>query len=114
MILDGDVVIKNGDIQMVTNDERLKQKVLYTLKTNLGEWEYDKEEGIDFSAFLRKSPDDEEIRDNIRAGLLQVDPTFVINTIDIKREGRQLYVEFSATNSSGESVAIGGDDLAID
>ena len=50
---DGDVIV-NSSIEMVTDEELLRQKIQRVLGTNKGEWSYDTEEGIDFSVVLRK------------------------------------------------------------
>lgn len=53
-LLNGDVVIKNGEIQMVSGAELLRQTVETVLNTNKGEWFFDIDEGITFSNILGK------------------------------------------------------------
>lgn len=101
---DGDVEIARGDIQMLSGTDLLTQTVRQVLSTNRGEWEYNADEGINLYAFLRKNPEDEEIRDNIRSALLQVDDTFTITSIEITRQGRSLSVPFTAKNSSEQEI----------
>lgn len=103
---DGDVVIQNGDIVMIQGNDLLTQTVECVQQTNKDEWEYDSDEGINFSAFLRKNPEDEEIRDNVLSALLQVDETFTIKSINITRQGRSLYVHFIASNKDNQTVEI--------
>ena len=50
----GDVVIKNGEIQMVSGAELTRQTVETVLGTNKGEWFFNVDEGITFSNILGK------------------------------------------------------------
>ena len=51
---DGDVVIENGHIRIVVGDDHLRQKVWMVLGTNLREWFFDWDQGIDFGNLLGK------------------------------------------------------------
>lgn len=51
----GDLLIKNGEIQMVSGAELTQQKVKTVLSTNKGEWSLNVDEGIDFKNILGKS-----------------------------------------------------------
>ena len=50
----GDVVIENGEIQMVSGAELTRQTVETVLGTNKGEWFFNADEGITFSNILGK------------------------------------------------------------
>ena len=102
----GDVVIEKGKIAMVSDTDLIAQTVRQILKTNIGEWEYDTAEGIDFSRILTKNPNYDLIRDTIQLGLRQVDETFVITHIDFKTLDRRLYIDFMAETSDGTEVSI--------
>lgn len=50
----GDLVITNGEIELVENSELKAQTIQQVLSTNKGEWLFDTEEGIDFDVILGK------------------------------------------------------------
>lgn len=50
----GDVLIENNEISIVVGDSLLRQKVWTVLQTNLKEWFFDWDQGIDFSNLLGK------------------------------------------------------------
>lgn len=94
----GDLIIQNGKIVYVYDNDYIAQTVRLVLSTNQGEWEFDTNEGIDFYAMLRKNPNMDEVQDNIRRGLLQVDESFVIQLFEYDIDGRGLKIHFVATN----------------
>lgn len=102
----GDVLIENNQISIVTGNELLRQKVLTVLKTNLREWFFDWEQGINFDNLLGKSANEELARYEIERGLRQVDSTFALTdfvyTVDPVR--RKAAIAFSAQLASGEEV----------
>jgi hypothetical protein len=102
---DGDVVI-GKTIEMVEGAELLRQKVERVLDTNKGEWEYDTEEGIDFSVIFRKNYDKQEIRTTIEQALVRIDDTFIITKFDVATKGREATITLQAVNSDG--VEVGG------
>lgn len=57
----GDVVIENNEIQMVSDAELIRQTVETVLNTNKGEWFFDEDEGINFDNILGKK---KKIKDN--------------------------------------------------
>lgn len=102
----GDVVISEGKIEMASDTELLAQTVRQVLKTNLGEWWLNKNEGIDLSCLLCKNPNYEQIEDNIVLGLRQVDETFKLISFNCTEENRVLKVNFTAANENGETIEI--------
>ena len=102
----GDVIIKNNAIEMVKDNSLLAQKVQQVLKTNLGEWCFNENEGIDFQALLCKNPNYEQIEDNIKSGLLQVDETFEMTSFECSLKNRRLFINFTARNENGEEIAM--------
>lgn len=103
----GDVVI-GETIELVSDNELLRQKVERVIGTNLGEWSYDTEEGIDFHAILTKNPDEAEIRATIENALKQIDEAFVITEFSMNLSGRNRNsIYFKASNSEG--VEVGGE-----
>lgn len=105
----GDVLIENNEISIVVGDDLLHQKVLTVMRTNLGEWFFDWEHGIDFDNLIGKSTSEELARYEVERGLLQVDNTFKITEFSYSADkvARQAKVSFKAINESGEEV--GGD-----
>lgn len=55
-VINGDIAIENGEIQMTSGSDLLRQTVEMVLNTNLGEWWLDPDEGINFNNFLGKHP----------------------------------------------------------
>ena len=110
---DGDVVIENGHIRIVVGDDHLRQKVWMVLGTNLREWFFDWDQGIDFGNLLGKGVGEELARYEIARGLAQVDSTFSITEFSYKvdRAARKATVTFKAKNKGGEEV---GGDIAWD
>jgi hypothetical protein len=99
-----DLVLKNGDLQLVKGKALTMQKVQLTLSTNKGEWFLNEEQGIDFRVVLTKNPNIEEILNTIQDGLHQVDETLEITEYNVKTENRHLTLTFKAENDSGEEL----------
>lgn len=100
----GDIIIENNDIKLISGKELIAQKVRQILKTNLGEWWLNENEGIDFQAIFCKNPDNAIIEDNIKSGLMQVDSTFELTSFDCQYENRKLTINFTAVNENGEKI----------
>ena len=105
----GDVIIENNTISMVTGDNLLRQKVWTILRTNLREWFFDWEQGIDFGNLLGKGTNAELARYEVERGLAQVDSTFAITEFAYEedRTARCAKITFKAQNENGQEV--GGD-----
>lgn len=105
----GDVVIENNEISIVVGDELLRQKVLTVLRTNLKEWFFDWEQGIDQTKLLGKYTNEELARYEIENGLRQVDDSFFITEFvyTANLNARSATVTFKAQTENGEEV--GGD-----
>ena len=102
----GDVLIENNEISIVVGESLLQQKVWTVLHTNLGEWFFDWEEGVDFGNLLSKQTNEELVRYEIERGLAQVDSTFIITefTFEVDKASRKATVKFKAQTRSGEDV----------
>lgn len=102
----GDVVIENNQISIVVGDKLTQQKVTTVLKTNLREWFFDWDEGIDRSNLLGKNKNEELARYEIDRGLKQVDETFVITefSYEVDMPHRTAKITFKAQNKNGEEV----------
>lgn len=103
----GDLVIRDSEIQEVADKDLLVQSVRQVLLTNFGEWWLNSEEGIDRHCVLAFHPNVEQIKDNIRLGLLQVDKTFKITDFSYEMKGsRNLEISFSAVNENGDKISL--------
>lgn len=102
----GDVMIQNGEIQMVSGDALMRQTLKSILSTNKGEWFLNEEEGIQFRSILVKNPLEEEIKNEIFGGLLQIDDTFIMDSfdMDLHADTRLLTVHFTASNADGHTI----------
>lgn len=105
----GDVVIKNGEIQMVKDMDLIAQTLKQVINTNLGEWFGDEEEGIDYHVILTKNPNYELIQDTINTAIQSVADGLNIEletddfTFEVK--GRELTINFTIKNA-GEQAEI--------
>lgn len=102
----GDVLFENNDISLVLGESLIQQKVTTVLKTNLREWFFDWDQGIDFDNLLGKNTNIELARYEIERGLLQVDRTFTITEFayEVDRKTRTADISFKAKNANGEEV----------
>ena len=102
----GDVVIENNEISIVTGGELIQQKVWSVLRTNLKEWFFDWDQGIDFDNLLGKDTNEEIVRYEIERGLAQVDETFTITEFahEVDKAARKATVTFKARTDSGEEA----------
>lgn len=101
----GDVIVENGDIHIVVGDELLRQRVRTVLMTNLEEWFFDWDQGVDFSNLLGKT-NEELVRYEVERGLAQVDDTFVITDFAYSEDRliRAARVHFTARSGAGDVV----------
>lgn len=102
----GDVLIENGQISLVVGDSLTQQKVLTVLRTNLREWFFDWEQGIDRTHLIGKGVGEELARYEVERGLQQVDNTFSVTefTYEANQSERTAKITFKATTESGEEV----------
>ena len=112
-MIDGDIVIENNEIQMVSGAELTRQTVETVLNTNKGEWFFDSDEGITFSNILGKnqkikSEYSDIVKSEILDGLSQVDSSFSISefSADYNSTIRKLTAKFTAYNENGETVEV--------
>lgn len=106
----GDVVISENKIEMVSGVELVMQTLKQVLNTNLAEWFSDEEEGIDYSVILTKNPKSELIHDTVETAVQKV-----ANQLEIEIEtdnfnytitGRQIDITFTISLETGESETV--------
>ena len=102
---DGDVDLSTGDIQFTSDDDLKIQRIMTVLGTTKGEWKYDEDEGINTRAILAKNPNESEIIDNIRDGLLQVDEDLVITSYTFEVIERRLYLKLYISGGENEEYS---------
>jgi hypothetical protein len=103
----GELVIKNGKIQLVADKELTAQKIRQVLKTHIGEWKYDPEEGIDRYVIFTKKPNYDLVEDTVKSGLLQVDESLRMTSFECtEKENRELFIRFGATDELNEKYDI--------
>lgn len=107
----GDLLIENNQIQMVNDDDLVKQTVTTVLGTNKKEWFLNWLEGINFRNILGKASNDETereelARNEIAQGLLQVDSSFFIDEFMYVFDSinRRTTIQFVAKNSEGATI----------
>ena len=102
----GDVLIENNEISIVVGEKLTQQKVRTVLLTNLKEWFFDWEQGINRENLLGKSTNEELARYEVERGLLQVDSTFTITefTYEVDGPARKAKITFKARTEKGEEV----------
>lgn len=70
----GDLVVKDGDLMIVNNAERVAQQVLITLREWLGEWFLNINDGVPYLEYiLVKNPNENHIRQILTEAIESVD-----------------------------------------
>lgn len=102
----GDLLIENNEISIVVGESLIQQKVTNVLHTNLKEWFFDWEQGVDYGNLLGKNTNGELAQYEIERGLRQVDSTFTITefTYEVDRAARTARIAFRAQTESGNEV----------
>lgn len=102
-IKDGDLSMKDGKIQPVEDEYLLCQKLQAVWSTNLGEWDADPEEGIDFDSFLGKDPDEDEMRAELETALGKVSETATITSFEVIKDRSTRKMTINVGVHDGES-----------
>ncbi len=100
----GDLVVKDGDLMIVDNAERVAQQILITLRFWLGEWFLNTTDGVPyFEYILVKNPNEAHIKQIFREKIMNVKGVSKVNSIDLNldRINRRLSVEYEATTEYG-------------
>lgn len=96
----GDIVVEHGRMEYVRDQELMRQKARQVLGTNHGEWRFNPAEGINLYSVLTKAPIAEEVENNIRSGLLQVDKNLSLDAFAMTKNDRHLTVEFTTSGAT--------------
>lgn len=103
-IAKNDLVIKNNDLILIDNAERVAQQVLITLRFWLGEWFLDTREGVPYLEYvLVKNPNMSHIRQILTEKIQSVEGVKRIISLDFdfRRVARELYVDFEVDTDYG-------------
>lgn len=103
-IASNDLVIKNNDLILIDNAERVAQQVLITLRFWLGEWFLDTREGVPYLEYvLVKNPNMSHIRQILTEKIQSVEGVKRIISLDFdfRRVARELYVDFEVDTNYG-------------
>ena len=70
----GDLVVRNGDLMIVNNGERVAQQVLITLREWLGEWFLKTSDGVPYLEYiLVKNPNEAHVRQALSEAIQSVE-----------------------------------------
>jgi phage baseplate assembly protein W len=111
----GDLVLLSGELQLVSGPDEIAQCCKLAVGTNKGEWVLDPEMGIDFARVTGKGVTEEEIRDELTAGVLQEPRIQTVDTVTVTfdRKNRTATADFTATAVNGDVITIEGVDTVV-
>ncbi|MCZ8518892.1 DUF2634 domain-containing protein [Paenibacillus caseinilyticus] len=106
-LVNGDLVIEDGELLMVEGPEEIAQCVSISLGTNKDEWFLNPNMGIDVEKFVGKSLSMEARLEQIRQGLRQEPRIKTIDSLEIQDDpaGRTSVVRFEATAEDGTIIS---------
>jgi len=112
-LVNGDLAFDGNDLAVLEGVEELAQCCRITIGTNRGEWFLNPDMGIDFNVFLGKQPNEDQMREELRQGLLQEPRISTVDAIEIQpdRAERKQTVAFRATGANGEQI---GEEVSLD
>lgn len=74
-VLNGDIVFKNKELEMISEKEEIKQNIERIISTRLGEWFLNQDFGLNYENITQKNYDEDLVRlDFIEA--LSLEPRF--------------------------------------
>ena len=107
-IVDGDVSITDGNIDMVEDTELEIQTMKTVLKTNKGEDVFDKTEGINLRQILSKVVTADMLKTKIKNGINQVNADYTIEDFNysLDKSTRTAVTDFTARKTDGSAISI--------
>jgi hypothetical protein len=99
-----DLVVKDGDLMLIDNAERVAQQILITLRFWYGEWFLNTTEGVPYLEYiLVKNPNLAHVRQVLTEAIGSVPGVVSLDSMDFEydRQGRTLAVDYSATTDYG-------------
>lgn len=113
-LVNGDLILKDGELAMVEGDEELAQSVEMILKTSLGEFELDEFLGVDRENLLGKNLDEEEAQYDIIEAIAQEERIATVEDIEFQfdRKARSSRIKLKLIKEEdGQELQIGGVDV---
>lgn len=99
-----DIVLRDGDMLLIDNAERVAQQIKIQLLTFYGEWYLDTTWGVPYMEYiLVKNPNFTIIRQIFREQILSVDDVESVESLDVEYDAqtRTMTLVYSATTSYG-------------
>lgn len=100
----GDLVLRDGDVLLIDNAERVAQQILITLRFWLGEWFLDTKDGIPYLEYvLVKSPNLLHIRQIFTEAMEKVDGVKRVEEMNLVFDvkNRSLHVGYEVSTDYG-------------
>lgn len=100
----GDLVLREGDVLLIDNAERVAQQILITLRFWLGEWFLDVKDGIPYLEYvLVKSPNLLHIRQIFTEAIEQVEGVQRVEEMELAFDikNRSLRVDYEVSTAYG-------------
>lgn len=100
----GDLVLREGDILLIDNAERVAQQILITLRFWLGEWFLNTKDGVPYLEYvLVKSPNLLHIRQIFTEAMEKVDGVKRVEEMNLAFDvkNRSLRVDYEASTDYG-------------
>jgi len=100
----GDLVLRDGDVLIIDNAERVAQQILITLRFWLGEWFLDTKDGIPYLEYvLVKSPNLLHIRQIFTEAMEKVDGVKRVEKMNLVFDvkNRSLHVDYEVSTDYG-------------
>lgn len=100
----GDLVLRDGDVLLIDNAERVAQQILITLRFWLGEWFLDTKDGIPYLEYvLVKSPNLLHIRQIFTEAMEKVDGVKRVEEMNLAFDvkNRSLRVDYEVSTDYG-------------
>jgi phage baseplate assembly protein W len=111
----GDLVMKNGEIQMIEGDQELAQSVESILKTRQGEFFMDTEFGLNRDNLLGKQADQDAAHDNIVEAVAQESRIATVDEItfsdDHSTRSRTVSLSMTKADDDGETIELNNVDV---
>ncbi|MFE0394759.1 DUF2634 domain-containing protein [Paenibacillus lactis] len=106
LLTNGDLVFDGDELVMVDGPDEQAQCIRITLGTNKNEWFLDPDLGISFERFLGKNLSQEEMIEELREGLHQLEFIDTVDDITITQDtrSRKQLITFTATTMDGEVI----------
>lgn len=90
-----DIVIKNGNLQMIDGDLEICQCIERVITTRQKEFFLNVYHGIDYSEFEKKQPHIEKLKFDIMQAILQDERVKMVENIDVKLDNWQRKAQIS-------------------